>query len=297
MTSSTLDETITSPDKPTTHRFDLQDEDDDLLSSPSLAGRHSTPRMPATGSKSTSKKAAGSVPRQPAFAENFSSPYEALRQEVTGKVGGKAKAQPITPGKSSALPDMSMTPDTSPFNPHDVPASALGTNNQDTILHQGILNRTFRVQATPHTARKTTKMAATPQTANRTRRILDFEDTMSSPLEEAPAPRLHGVFSPMKAPRTPGASVVTPGIKKRFEERRGRESNAGAEATLDITRGRTGGNLTSRSVAAWDSDSEDDDDLGMSPPKTIMFNLPDSRVMQTPGKFYFDVHIQISDSL
>lgn len=281
MNSSQLDEAITSPEKPAAHPF----SDDDLLSSPLTGGgRHSTPRMPATATKMTSNK---DIPKQPSFAEDYPSPYETLKQQVDGKANGKASgkaaAAPTTPGRNTALPDMSMTPDTSPFNPHiDAPASIMGKSNKDTILHQGVLNKNFRIQATPLTSRKTAKSGATPGTANRTRRILDFEDTMSSPLEEAPAPRLRGIYSPIKGSRTPGKSVLTPNVKKQFEERRTRESNVDAVATPEVTRGRTGG-LTSRSIA-WDSDSEDDDDLGMSPPKTIMFNLPESRVMQTPGK-------------
>jgi DASH complex subunit ASK1 len=279
VSSSQLDETITSPEKPAAHSF----SDDDLLSSPSMGGgRHSTPRMPTTAAKAIDKSS--NIPKQPTFADDYPSPYEALKQQMDGRTNGKAAAAPTTPGKNTVLPDMSMTPDTSPFNPHiDPPASIMSEANKDTLLHQGILNKNFRVQATPHTARKTTRFGATPGTANRTRRILDFEDTMSSPLEEAPAPRLRGVFSPMKGPRTPGKSILTPNVKKQFEERRTRESNTDAGASVDVTRGRTGG-LTSRSIA-WDSDSEDDDDLGMSPPKTIMFNLPESRIMRTPGKF------------
>jgi DASH complex subunit ASK1 len=281
MTSSQLDESVISPEKPTTHAF----LDDDILSSPSIGGgRHSTPRMPATSTKTISNN----VPSQPTFADDYSSPYESLKQQIDGRPNGKAPvAAPTTPGRNSALPDMSMTPDTSPFNPRmDAPTSIMGKSNKDTYLHQGILSKNFRVQATPHTARKnaTGKFGATPSTANRTRRILDFEDTMSSPLEEAPAPRLRGIYSPMKAAaRTPGKSVLTPNVKKHFEERRTRESEARPEVTPEVTRGRTGG-LTGRSIA-WDSDSDEDDDLGMSPPKTIMFQLPESRVMQTPGKF------------
>jgi DASH complex subunit ASK1 len=274
--SSQLDETITSPEQPAAHPF----SDDDLLSSPSMGGgRHSTPRMPATATKTISKD----VPKQPTFAEDYPSPYEALKQQIDGRTNGKMSVAPTTPGKNTALPDMSMTPDTSPFNAYiNPPLSIMGKSNKDTLLHQSILSKNFRVQATPLTSRKTTKFGATPGTANRTRRILDFEDTMSSPLEEAPAPRLRGVFSPMKGARTPGKSILTPNVKKQFEERRTRESNLEAGATPDVTRGRTGG-LTSRSIA-WDSDSEEEDDLGMSPPKTIMFNLPESRVMQTPGE-------------
>jgi DASH complex subunit ASK1 len=39
--------------------------------------------------------------------------------------------------------------------------------------------------------------------------------------------------------------------------------------------------------AMWDSDDDldyDDDDLGPSPPKTMQFHIPQSRLMRTPGK-------------
>lgn len=97
---------------------------------------------------------------------------------------------------------------------------------------------------------------------------------MSSPLEEAPAPRLRAeFFSPVKGPRTPGVSVQTPG-RKRF----GRPSFEPVAAKDELTRGRS---------RAWSDDDDDDDDLLESPPKTIMFNLPESRVLQTPGMFLF----------
>jgi DASH complex subunit ASK1 len=277
---SNLDDTITSPGEPTRHHMS---DDDELLSSPSLAGRHSTPRMPTTATKG---KKPITAPPQPSFAEDYPSPYEALRREVDGKPG-KSGANPTTPGKSAALPDMSMTPEISPFTGHAIGLpSANAKHNKDTILHQGILNRTYRVAATPHSTRKQKNVAATPLTANRTRRVLDFDETLSSPLEEAPAPQLRReIFSsPMKGPRTPGVSVQTPGYKKQFarEEKAG-DAAAGSALAVDNTRGRTGG-LTGRSIRAWDSDDDDDDSFDMSPPKTIMFNLPESRLLQTPGE-------------
>jgi DASH complex subunit ASK1 len=271
---SGMDDTITSPGEPTKHQLS---DDDDILSSPSLAGRHSTPRMPSTVTKTT-KPIAG-----PSFAEDYPSPYEALKREVDGKPG-RSGQNPTTPGRS-ALPDMTMTPQSSPFAVSTIGLPTTATKNKDTILHQGILNRTYRVAATPHTGRKQKTHATTPGTANRTRRILDFDETLSSPLEEAPAPRLRKeIFSsPMKGPRTPGVSVQTPGYKRRAREEKEQSTGAGASTTTEVTRGRTGG-LTGRSIRAWESDDDDDDDLDMSPPKTIMFNLPESRLLQTPGK-------------
>jgi len=256
-------------------------DDDEVLSSPSLAGRHSTPRMPTTATK---HKQPVTAPPAPSFAEDYPSPYEALRRQVEGKKpAGRSTAQPTTPGKSAALPDMTMTPETSPFTVHTIGLPSASIKNKDTILHQGILNRTYRVAATPHSGRKQKDFGATPGTANRTRRLLDFDETLSSPLEEAPAPRLRKeIFSsPIKGPRTPGVSVQTPGYKQRFAPD-GREGNAGHGAATEVTRGRTAG-VTGRSVRAWESDDSEDDDLDMSPPKTIMFNLPESRLLQTPG--------------
>ncbi|QDS70847.1 hypothetical protein FKW77_005388 [Venturia effusa] len=269
---SNIDGSIISPGEPTTRRFS---DDEDILSSPSMGGRHSTPRMPPTASKTMKSKQTGEEIEEPSFAE-YPSPYETLKRQVEGKsVQTKPTSRrPITPGKASALPDMSMTPTSSPFEiDFDIaPPSTTGKNNKDTILHQGILNKTYRVAATPHTARKSKALGigATPQTANRTRRILDFEDTMSSPLEEAPAPRLRAeFFSPVKGPRTPGVSVQTPG--RRNLGKMGFEPAAGKD---ELTRGRS---------RAW-SDDDDDDELLDSPPKTIMFNLPESRVLQTPAQ-------------
>ena len=42
---------------------------------------------------------------------------------------------------------------------------------------------------------------------------------------------------------------------------------------------------------SWESDSDEDAEgvyreLGMSPPKTIQFSLPQSRLLQTPGMYY-----------
>jgi DASH complex subunit ASK1 len=43
----------------------------------------------------------------------------------------------------------------------------------------------------------------------------------------------------------------------------------------------------------WDSDDDmdyDDEDIGPSPPKTMQFHIPQSRLMRTPGKFTLTFH-------
>lgn len=198
---------------------------------------------------------------------------------------------PITPGKqASAIPDMSMTPSSSPFaippSATQQPLSGRKANN-DILMHR-VLDKTYRIAATPHTARKTTKpqdyaKAGTPGITTRTgtTRYLDLSPA-SSP--EMPAPQLRAdLFSPAKS-RIPGVSVQhTPGFKRRRSK-----SAAGIEGEADTKdvfgRGHAAGGATRTRI--WDSDSDDDtNDLGFSPPKTMQFHIPQSRILQTPGKF------------
>jgi DASH complex subunit ASK1 len=97
---------------------------------------------------------------------------------------------------------------------------------------------------------------------------------MSSP--PAAAPQLHAeIFSsPIRqqysrptAPRTPGVSVQP--VK-----------NKAKDAVLKPPK---------KDEISWESDSDEDAEgvyreLGMSPPKTIQFSLPQSRLLQTPGQ-------------
>ena len=92
---------------------------------------------------------------------------------------------------------------------------------------------------------------------------------MSSPPVAAPQLRSEIFSSPVRqqynranTPRTPGVSIHTP-------------AKAEVKAKKD--------------EISWESDSDQDADdvykeLGMSPPKTIQFAIPPSRLLQTPGK-------------
>ncbi|KAF2639684.1 hypothetical protein P280DRAFT_550386 [Massarina eburnea CBS 473.64] len=242
-------ETVTgtvTPPRPESPQEDDQ-EDTSELESPTRVHAHSTPRVPVAEGKA------------PMFAD-FSSPYETLRQEIQGTK--TPRLLPTTPGKSQALPDMGF--ESSPFMP-----STAGKRNQghDPVLHH-VLDKTYRVQATPLISPRKYKPtgAFTPSTARRaappaqdtTKTGMIKWDDDSSP-ESSPAPQLRAdIFSPTKTPRTPGVSVMTPG--------KGRQ-------LFSVTK--TGGGIF---------DDSDSDDEGFSPPKTIQFHIPQSKLLQTPAR-------------
>ncbi|KAF2467364.1 uncharacterized protein BDR25DRAFT_267537 [Lindgomyces ingoldianus] len=247
----TAEDTVTgataTPPKPSSSHADNDFDDTSTLDSPSLAHAHSTPRAPHTGGK------------EPVFAE-YPSPYEALKREMEG--GSRTPGlEPTTPGKNQALPDMTMTPESSPFVPPTTTKKTVHVN-QDPLLHR-MLDKTYRIAATPHTEiRQKAFVGLTPGTANKGRPALSRWTEDSSP-PSSPAPQLRAdIFSsPLKAPRTPGVSVQhTPG--------------RGKQAFNPI-----------QSRGVFDSDSEvEEDGLDFSPPKTMQFHIPQSRLLQTPAR-------------
>ena len=288
-----------------------EDDTDDIEATSTTTPRR---QRPPTDAQAT-------TPGPASFAQ-YPSPYEALKRDIRG-VGVEDSpdatstpmvASPETPAKSgvtgATLPDMSMTPESSPFA---MPSSAVapstlqrstasGSNlNNDPLLHR-VLDKTYRIAATPHTQRKQKAAAgaATPGTATRSRpafnaRHAAFDSSpMSSP--DVPAPQLRAELfsSPMKTgPRTPGVSVQTPGLKKKFADRDAAKANAASAAppsasaiTLTPSGDRTL-TLTSHQRRAWDSDDSDEDfGDGFSPPKTMQFHIPQSRLLQTPGSLF-----------
>jgi DASH complex subunit ASK1 len=285
------DATITSPPPKSAHtesdneaRTDGEEDDETnpLLTSPSIPHHHSTPRQRA--------------PKQDTVAKinDLPSPFETLRRQMRGDTNTTRSKAPITPGKRPpALPDMTMTPaGSSPFAL--APGTARKDGNQDTILHQGILGKTYRTKATPLATR---------------RHVLAAE--LSSPLEDGPEPQLRAeIFSsPIKAgppPTRAGVSVATPGRRDavdRWREERRRSSKGALFTTREeveeegdeddfgtaVSRGRTagrdaGGFVTSRSVlGGWESDEEIPE---MSPPKTMRFEFGRGMIIKTPGKLF-----------
>ena len=176
---------------------------------------------------------------------------------------------PATPGARSRLPDMSMTPNSSPFDPTSYFQSTAQRKTADPLLHR-VLDKNYRVQATPHTTRKENKTPANQASWR------DMTSPMSSPPAAAPQLRAEIFSSPVRqqygkpsAPRTPGISVqATP-----------------AKATVREGKAKP----VKKDEISWESDSDEDAEgvyreLGLSPPKTIQFSLPQSRLLQTPGE-------------
>jgi DASH complex subunit ASK1 len=241
--------------------------DDSLLDDPDISG--STPRARPTTASSD----------KPKFAD-YGSSYEALKQELKGAAKGdeeNTQIPPTTPAAQARIPDMSMTPMSSPFDPTSyLQTTAQRNPGQDPLLHR-VLDKNYRIQATPHTTRKENKTPANKPSWR------DTTSPMSSPPAAAPQLRSDIFSSPIRqehsrptAPRTPGISV------QKLDMGKGKEVYVKKQEKDEIT---------------WESDSDEDAEgvyreLGMSPPKTIQFNLPQSRLLQTPGKIHI-VHIPL----
>ncbi|KAI0888679.1 DASH complex subunit Ask1-domain-containing protein [Annulohypoxylon maeteangense] len=209
--------------------------------------------------------------------------------------------------RTGKLPNMSMTPRSSSLLEPDVQSTA--RRNKDPLLHR-VLDKNYRLQATPHKgvpqqpldrgfrARplspvKDEREARRPGEGeeDRTRRALWAESPMSSP--EMPAPKLRSDLyhmSPVRlggrgradGPRTPGVSVQTPGTARKtrdvFAEAKDRGRNLGVDVGAAKGKGKVKEEIT------WESDEDDDEFGAFSPPKTIQFALPPSKLLQTPAR-------------
>lgn len=231
------------------------DDQSHLTSTPS----QSTPRASSTG-------------QPPLSIATYSSPYEALRRQVRGipDEDPSTSTMPSTPRQHNQSP----TPQSSPFHP---PSTARHTSHRtpanDVLLHR-ILDKNWRLQATPHSQaqrlphRGVTKVAETPLSIRRKpgkrAHEREAENLDSSPA--IPVPQLHTeIFdSPVRRPRVPGVSVFTPARGQAVDEPTGRSLAGGI----------------------WDSDSDEETGgiEGMSPPKTMQFHIPQSRLLRTPAR-------------
>lgn len=286
-----------TPSRQYGHRDMDHDDDESMLDDAELAG--STPRP-------------GSTKLGKARLSPMESPYEAMRREMKNEEDGETTvledeedSSILFAQQTARLPDMSMTPKALLDQRKQDPS----TGSKDPLLHR-VLEKNYRIQATPHkpAAKGTPVRGAAAAAASQRERASWQDSPASSPEMAIPKLRSEAFMSPYKSisaagragagasgsgstaaagsssaaggrqrfapaasqgPRTPGVSVQTPMSRKTRQ--------AFAEGSL---KGKE------KYEIDWDSD-EDDDDLygGMSPPKTIQFALPPSKLLQTPGMY------------
>ena len=324
------------------------DVEESLLDDAEMTG--STPRAPTSKSIGSQQR---QRQQQQQHVVDFESPYEKLRRELknsggdgddntailAGGEGGNAHGggddddtmelpTHATTTAATRLPDMSMTGRSSSLLFDDPTMQqrlqSPERKNKDPLLHH-VLNKNYRIQATPHKGAPTLSAAGrglglslSPEKdrhrhrdrdrdggggggggdeSDRTRRALWADSPMSSPEMAIPKLRSDLYMSPAKAargrrvqagraaaepPRTPGVSVQTPGTARKTRDVFAEERTAGK------------GKEKARDEITWESDSgggeDEDEDTGavlfggMSPPKTIQFALPPSKLMQTPAR-------------
>lgn len=291
ITQSELDESVYETASSDNIEFNQRADDLDLTN---LTISESTPRMhqshgrrhPTTANDDTTSSSIA-----------YQSPYETLRKQVTEaespfEYQDSASALPTTPGKSSRQQhnddlNLSATPTSSPFIPpfsHGEPSTAkmshYNRKPSDPVLHH-VLDKTYRVQATPlgksyGNNNTRSKFNVTPKNASSSSRYPFDDSPISSP--EPEAPQLHTeLFSPMK----------TPGTARRNRRASGGHSRVTPKPGISVLTPARHNNTGKGKRAFWDSDDDfdddDDDGFGPSPPKTMQFHIPQSRLMKTPG--------------
>lgn len=271
------DETIT----PNNSTVQSRTNDDSTITSTSS---QVTPRAPTTA-------------RKPPTIAPYSSPYEALKREVRG-VPSQPHADepssltlPSTPRTQQQSPDLQsspfLPPPTSQQPSHRTPAN-------DVLLHR-ILDKNWRLQATPHSQPYAPRMlpyrsggrtTETPQPSVRKRGTQGHAGDPDSPDSSppAPAPELHAeIFdSPLRRQRVPGVSILTPA--------RNRDNAVGKSRS--VFEGEDVDRAGRKMMDIWDSDSDEERGVeGLSPPKTMQFHVPQSRLLRTPGTSDVAFHI------
>ncbi|PLB36454.1 DASH complex subunit ASK1 [Aspergillus candidus] len=275
----------TSYEGASSEQLDAHHRGDDLdLTALSLSS-HSTPRHPQQErlSHDNDTTVTSSIARP--------SPYETLKHEVddfdsplppSRQYGAEEEYDldhddlPTTPGRGPPRyggPSDTPTMSSSPFVP---PVSHDAHKSSDPVMHR-LQDKTYRVQATPigKSYGNRPKFTVTPKQTTSSSSRFNFDSPLSSP--ELEAPQLNAeIFSPVKGdPETPNISR-----KRRPSGPRSRTTPKPGISVLTPAKGKK---------PVWDSDDDfDDDDMdfvgGPSPPKTMQFHIPQSRLMKTPAK-------------
>lgn len=301
-TNTELDETATALETPETerrthagHQSEEEEDDSYTVESPTqVTGVHSTPRLPASTGKSRSTQHKSSFSKQAGSSYRSPSP-----RKYTGRnplANSQSSQEPSTPNAPAANTQDLFS--SSPFQAESALRPTAQSSNPDRVLHRNVLDKNYRIQATPHSQRKQNlyshhskpSATTTPGTATRTQKQPWDDSPGSSP--EISAPQLRSdLFSPAPAkkerhppqqqqpsyqpePPTPGISVLTPAKTNTRTTSTGRR----------LSNPPSGGARSSHLFAANYSSDEDEDSFVMSPPKTMQFHVPQSRLLQTPAR-------------
>lgn len=282
-----------------------------LLDSPSIsvkaAAHGATPKANPPTSQAMSREEEDVTGSSSSFAD-YPSPYEALKREMQHEQG--VTKAPATPGRHAAAAAAALAYRPSPFHANTAEKKAKHPQppNADPLLHR-VLDKNYRIQATPHTAR--TKAPPPPPTTTKPTSSAVHEPTKTrtlnpaldsspfSPALEAPALRAEIFGTPaankrrgraaptLQGPRTPGVSVQRSPAKSGFTP--GDGAGTARKTLFTDGGGRNdddGGGEQDEIDWRLDSDSEDESAPfgGMSPPKTIQFNMPGNKLLQTPAR-------------
>jgi len=297
-TNTELDTTATALETPETerrtvagHQSEEEDDDSYTVESPTqMTGVHSTPKLPPSTGKARSSQPKSSFGRQ--ASSSYTSPSPRKYTGRNARAASHSSEEPSTPNAPATRTHDLFS---SPFQESAAKPSTQASN-PDAVLHRNVLDKNYHVRATPHSQRKqqayySKPAATTPGTATRTQKQPWDDSPGSSP--EISAPQLRSdLFSPAPAPKarpqhqqqqqyepqplTPGVSVLTPAKPSQNQPTRmtstGRPLSSPPSAR----------NRASRLFAAESSD--EDDSFVMSPPKTMQFHVPQSRLLQTPAR-------------
>ncbi|PCH07296.1 DASH complex, subunit Ask1 [Penicillium occitanis (nom. inval.)] len=303
MTQTSLDDEAASYQTPSSEHLDLghhrHDESELDISSLTISPSHSTPR-PQAYLKGGETPTAGGYPS--AYGEDDTGP---VGYEDSALPEGNDDNAPVTPGRHTTRfqQTANRTPMSSPFIPPPTISrtTQLSTSKKttqrnyqkptDPVLHH-VLDKTYRVQATPLSkGYKPTKFSVSTPKEKTTESKYAYDDSpLSSPELEAPKLRSE-LFSYSGAQNTPGTNRKTrrsPQKRERSTPRPGVSVLTPAKPRLSLV-----GNKKMTTTGGWESDDEDFDAydpedtaaaLGFSPPKTMQFHIPHSRLMKTPAK-------------
>ncbi|KAK6336742.1 DASH complex subunit ask1 [Orbilia javanica] len=173
--------------------------------------------------------------------------------------------------------------DDSPFAPQTarrIQTSKVPTRRADPILHQ-TADTNWRIQATPH---KTPRKFATATVTPKHRVIPSFQD--SSPMSSPPPPQITTVFSPVNTIKRFNIQPrQKPGTQSTYQAYKDPKTPITAKKRWETLDPKT---MTAKDLLMDDEFDDDDEDdfkkLGFSPPVTMQFTLPPSKLMQTPAK-------------